>query len=136
MWWSNPSRLRAYDLTASGTAPPVQEIMGATTGLVYPNDLIVDAVHGELLSRDVNGTISVFDLGANGDVAPLRQIDTLQGNASNGLALDADQDELWVLLDHAALLDVIPRSAGAGAVPTRQLTNPLLRSAGLIVFVP
>ena len=75
---------------ASGEEPPLRVISGPHTqilGTAYGgnSEVTVDGVHGEIYLPITPHSVLVFDREANGDVAPKRRLDGVQGGA---LAVD------------------------------------------------
>jgi hypothetical protein len=66
---------------------PIRTISGGATGLSTPFDLALDAVGTLYVSNVGNQTVTEYTVGADGNVAPIRTITGLPGNA--GLAVDA-----------------------------------------------
>ncbi len=123
--------VNVYDMDASfpGSDTPKRTITGPLTLLNRPAGVAVDALHQELyVANDVSGasSITVYDLGANGNVAPLR---TLQGALTGidgpvGLAVDTVNDELFVVnykTANGGSITVFPRAASGNVAPSRTL---------------
>ena len=95
---ANPPSITFYNAaTATGNATPAATISGSSTGLVGPNQIVVDTFgSGTLYVADANAAkILIFGnlSTANGNLAPTRSISgaatTLSTTASNaGIALD------------------------------------------------
>jgi Lactonase, 7-bladed beta-propeller len=127
--------VNVYDLDASypGNDSPKRTITGALTGLNRPSGLAVDSVNQELyVANDVVGgsSITVYPLGANGNVAPVR---TLQGALTGiegpiGMAVDPVHDELIVASYRVAgdgTISVFPRTADGNVLPLRTIQGTL-----------
>jgi hypothetical protein len=87
--------ITVYTYGASGGTPPVRTISGATSGITTPIKPLVDT-NGTLyvldnnipVSTAFNPTIRVFAPGANGSVAPIRQITNIGGVSGNQACSD------------------------------------------------
>ncbi len=64
----------AFRGSASGEEPPVRVIQGPHTELQVPDTLEIDTVHNEVYVPDWGGTVHVYPLNGQGDVAPLRTL--------------------------------------------------------------
>jgi len=81
----------------NGNVPPVATIVGANTGLDYPNGIATDA-SGKIYVANAgyqNGdpdTVTVYAAGSNGDVAPIATITGANTGLANptGIALDSN----------------------------------------------
>jgi 6-phosphogluconolactonase (cycloisomerase 2 family) len=132
---SGQPAINVYDLNASypGNDAPKRTITGGLTGLNRPAGLAVDSVNQELyVANDVVGgsSITVYALGANGNVAPLR---TLQGSLTGiegplGMAVDLVHDQLIVAnyrTTDGGSLAFFNRTADGNVAPIRTLQGPL-----------
>lgn len=126
-----------YDVAAGlpGSESPKRRIAGPLTGLNRPAGLAVDPVHRELYvanDLDSGSSITVYPLGANGNVAPLR---TLKGPATGlagpiGMAVDFVHDELLVAnykVSGGGSIVVFPRTATGNFPPLRTVQGPQTR---------
>ena len=129
----NPA-INVYDMTASypGNDLPKRTITGTLTQLNRPAGITVDSVNRELyVANDVpaNSFITVYPLGANGNVAPLR---VLQGPATGldgpiGISVDLVNNEILVSSYRAAdagSIAVFPRTASGNVAPIRLIQGP------------
>jgi hypothetical protein len=129
---SGPSFINIFAPTAQGDAVPVRQISGLNTLLSDPLALAVDA-HGYIYIANQTeqgppaASILVFAPGANGDVAPVRQI-TGAGEAVS-LAIDAAGD--LVVASTGGFSQVQPNQvlvyapgANGNATPIRVITGP------------
>lgn len=124
-----------FPRTVSGPPVPTRRIAGALTQLgTYVSALTVDPVRGELFAlvvdADSRSRIVVFPVGADGNVAPLRNIggdNTLMINAA-GLNYYAFRDELLVASGtyNSAATRILgfPRGANGNVAPSRDLSGP------------
>src|SRR5207249_2064497 len=60
--------------SATGEEPPIRVIQGPHSQLQVPDTLEIDPVHNEIFVPDWGGLIHVFRLDANGDAAPVRNL--------------------------------------------------------------
>ncbi|MHC4471205.1 MAG: NHL repeat-containing protein [Planctomycetota bacterium] len=133
---SGSDSINVYDLTASGNTPPLRQIAGASTGLAFSgsgpgqafNGIFVDSVNGEIGVVNDAGvpSITIYDIAASGDAAPLR---TIQGPATtlnypSAICVDTANDEILVSSLPAAAYAVVVfgRTADGDASPQRTLT--------------
>jgi DNA-binding beta-propeller fold protein YncE len=117
-----------YSRTASGNVTPVRTIAGAATGINSPEGIAVDSVNNEIFVANdfpANGTINVYGLTANGNVAPIR---TIAGSATGmdtprGLAVDTVNNELFVVQVSAPAIAVYARTANGNVAPLRTIVG-------------
>lgn len=122
---SSPS-ITVYDRTAAGDVAPLRTISGASTGLVSPFGVYVDAVNAEIGVADRNNAITVYSRTATGNAAPLRTISsgTASGLASPyGIYVDAVNDELGVVNYRGESFTVYSRTANGEATPLRTISG-------------
>ncbi len=125
--------VNVYDAGANFPSDaPKRTITGPLTLLNRPAGLAVDSVHQELyVANDITDAsfITVFDLSASGNTAPLR---VLQGpqtgiNGPIGMALDLVHDELFVVnykVANGGSIAVFPRTASGNTAPLRTVQGP------------
>ncbi|MBI2815409.1 MAG: hypothetical protein HYX72_00570 [Acidobacteria bacterium] len=77
----------AFRGAAGGEEAPVRIIQGPRTQLKTPDVLEIDTIHNEIFVPDT-GSVHVFKLGAQGDVAPLRTLRYSGGLGQGGIAVD------------------------------------------------
>jgi DNA-binding beta-propeller fold protein YncE len=118
-----------YARTANGNTAPLRTISGAATGLSTPRGLAVDTVNNELAVANAgsggNGSITVYPLAANGNVAPLRTISfATVSNNTIGLALDAVNNEFFVAIGSPTnSVLVFARTANGNVAPLRTISG-------------
>lgn len=118
-----------YSSAATGNTAPLRTIAGAATGLNSPEGLAVDAINNEIFVANdfpANGTVTVYAVTANGNVAPLR---TIAGAASGmdtprGVAVDAVNNELVVVQVGTPAITVYARNANGNVAPLRTIAGP------------
>lgn len=109
--------IRIFASSALGDDPPLRVISGSATGLSECYGVALDVLHGEIWVA--HGAVSVFRSTANGNVAPLRRIDTTAGFAGS-VAVDVAAGEVIVSTTGGLLL-TFPRTASGNATPSRTL---------------
>lgn len=121
-----------YATGAVGNAAPIRTLAGPNTGFVSgsfegPSGITTDTVNNELYVVEFQPErISVFDLNANGNVAPLR---TLIEGASSGLAqprtvaVDTAHNEI-IVANFQNSIRTYARTASGDAAPLRTIAGP------------
>src|ERR1700682_1923970 len=125
---SRSNSVTVYTRTANGNVAPLRTISGAATGLNSPEGLAVDAVNNELFVANdfpANGTVTVYALTANGNVAPLR---TIAGagtgmDTPRGLAVDTVNNEVVVVQVSTPAITVYARTANGNVAPLRTIVG-------------
>lgn len=123
---SSPAAVRVFADAASGDALPLRSIAGATTTLGNAAGLALDLGRRELYVANGNGSVLVFDMDVSGDVAPKRSItgaNTELATFLGGLALDVDNDELWVASPSNSKVLIFDRTANGNVAPKRSITG-------------
>jgi len=105
---------------ANGNPLPIRNLGGPLSTLRAPAGGVFEANEGTLFVADFWGqAIRVYPAYANGDVAPLRVLDTPYLGQARALAVDVVHDELIVVGSGCCLM-AFPRTAsGSSVVPTR-----------------
>lgn len=120
----NNESVTVYPYTASGNTAPLRTINGPLTGLSLnlPHELAV--ANGEVYvigSRTGSASISVFPADADGDVAPVRRIESALFDVSDPRSLAVTATEIFVGSQSGVI--VYPVS-GTGNIPsTRAITG-------------
>lgn len=120
--------IKVYARTASGTAPPLRQISGGSTGLSFPTAVAVDAANGEIVAINSfylgNSAVSTFSRTASGNVAPLRKIQGPATGLANPYAvlLAPGRDEVLVG-NHSAGITAYARTASGNVPPARTLAG-------------
>lgn len=123
---SPPNRISVWSDTASGNPPPLRRIVGARTGIGNGSnglsDIITISSRQEILvANNSLFRIQSFQLGANGDALPLRELQ-LNGQPK-GLAYIPLTDEIVVAPANFSALHFYSRSATGNAAPTRTISG-------------
>jgi hypothetical protein len=122
---ANHAGILVFDRTATGNVAPKRTIAGTNTHLDPSTGVWValDLVNRELyVSADNGAGIAVFDMTANGNVAPKREIigaATTLDHASTML-VDNTSDRLDVVLTNRVV--VFPRTTSGNVAPVQELT--------------
>src|ERR1019366_1232325 len=100
---------------------PKRSVMGPKTRMEYNCSIYVDPQNGDIYSTsdDIVDTMVVFPHDASGDVAPKRQLRTPQ--ATFAMAVDEEQQELYLTVEHTSSVVVYRRTASDKEPPMRQL---------------
>jgi hypothetical protein len=92
MYVTNPfaQAILAFSGNSAGDKPPIRTIQGSNTGLSSIDTLEINDIHDEILVPN-GDAVSVFPIGGNGNVAPLRVLqggDKAGWEPGNGIAVD------------------------------------------------
>ena len=100
---------------------PKRVVGGIKTKLEFNCGLYVDPKTGDVYSvaNDTIDTMVVFPRGAQGDVAPMRELKTPHG--TYGIAVDESAQELYLTVEHNNAVIVYPKTAAGGDKPIRTL---------------
>jgi hypothetical protein len=132
---------------ASGEEPPLRVIQGPLTQLHQPDVLALDAPHGEIYvpQRDPVNKILVFDNKANGNVAPIRVLQST-GNVRFGNSVAVDPVNNVLLVSGSVLVGgrredrlLIYNRTDEGAVaPQRMIGGPKSQYSGgsMVTYSP
>ena len=125
---SSGNSVTVYSRTATGNVAPVRTISGAATGLNSPEGVAVDPLNNELFVANdfpANGTINVYALAANGNIAPLRTISGLGTgmDTPRGVAIDFVNNELVVAQVSTPAITVYGRTASGNVAPLRTIVG-------------
>ncbi len=125
--------IRVFADGANGDVLPLRSIEGGATTLSGASGLALDLAHREIFVANINASVLVFDMDASGNAAPLR---TLSGGATEltsflgGVALDVENDELWVASPDNGKVLVYDRTAAGNTAPKRSITGPTTGLSG------
>ncbi|MBI3071943.1 MAG: beta-propeller fold lactonase family protein [Deltaproteobacteria bacterium] len=124
-----------HDKAASGNAFPLRTFGGTSTRLATPYGIAIDKAHGELFvanNFEWESTITVYPLGANGTVAPIRRIHRPSSTTlryPSALAVDIQRDELFVA--NTDVVEVYRRTADGTEQPLRLITGVSPRAVAI-----
>lgn len=137
--------ITVYTYGASGAGAPVRTISGTTSGITTPIKPLVDSA-GNLyvldnnipVSTAFNPTIRVFAPGANGNVAPIRQIMNINGVSGNQACSDMIFDPTAQFLFVSCGLDIfvfpVTANGNATSVVTASLENDSSATSNGLAF--
>lgn len=104
---------------------PSRKIAGPRTDLGMVCGVALSPQHGELYTvSGETGSLNVFRLGAQGNVAPQRRLQGVMPRASAGVFLDARHDELFITTQHVNRISVYPRTFRQDEEPRRYIQGP------------
>ncbi len=120
---------------ANGNVAPIRKIMGPSTQLKNTHALAVDPVHGEIFvpGRHGDNRILVFPREADGDVAPIRILETDRTPGRVGV----DPVHNLLVVSGGPGLHIYDRTASGKAEPRNVITIPQdmgRRSTGLMAI--
>ena len=134
----NLFRILVYDRTAGsrptrGSTEPKRIIGGNQTKIEYNSAIHVDRA-GDIYSvnNDVMNTMIVFPGGAEGNLAPMREVRPIRPGPSHrayGIAIDETADEIYLTFQHPAMVGVYPKRADKLEAPLRILAGDRTRLA-------
>lgn len=106
---------------AADFTEPKRSIVGPKARMEYNCSIYVDPQNGDIysLSNDVLDTLAIFPHDAQGDVAPIRQINP--PHTTFGLAVDEENKELFLTVQRSSSVVVYSRNASRKDLPLRQL---------------
>jgi DNA-binding beta-propeller fold protein YncE len=129
-------RLHFYPAGDFGDVAPSRVIKGPKTGLDSPFGITYDPVHDELYVAG-DGRVLVFDAQASGDVAPLREFDDPDSTSAIKVAVDHEQDLVFVTSQTGQSISAYERTADGEVSPEfvisggdTQLSNPTMIKLG------
>jgi hypothetical protein len=110
-------------------------ILGFSTELLFPDAVAV--YRGELYVADL-GSVLVFPLAADGDVAPTRRLENISRSIESQIAINRSLGELYVLDSFPGQVSVYAANASGPATPIRTLGGPntgLVAPSGAAIFL-
>jgi DNA-binding beta-propeller fold protein YncE len=120
----NHFRILVYDRTANTSSSdlmtePKRVISGDRTNLMLNSGLYVDPKNGDIytVNNDSIDSTVVFSRQAKGNVAPDRDLHTPHG--SFGIAVDEEDHEMFLTIEHSHAVVVFPKTANAEDNPIR-----------------
>jgi hypothetical protein len=111
----NGSELAIYAAGANGDVPPIGHIGGSNTTIIFPIGVAVDSNGFVYVADCGTGEIDVFEPGARGNIAPLRQLGL--GTCVIELALDKN-DHLYAASGDATITEYAPGQQGNSLLRT------------------
>ena len=122
----NHFRILVYNRTANTSSgdlmtEPKRVISGDRTNLMLNSGLYVDPKNGDIytVNNDSIDSTVVFSRQAKGNVAPDRDLHTPHG--SFGIAVDEEDHEMFLTIEHSHAVVVFPKMANAEDNPIRYL---------------
>jgi hypothetical protein len=112
--------ITVYTGSANGNVPPIQDIAGPKTGLIYPGGIALDGQDNIYVSY--YGSIAEFAANPHGNVAPIRNITGSKTGlgGGGGIALDAAGD---IYAASGSSLLVFAPSANGNVAPIRDVSG-------------
>ena len=100
---------------------PTRAIAGERTQIEFQSGIFVDPESGEVFvtNNDTRNKLAVFAQGVNGDVAPVRLLDTPHG--AFGIAVDAAHQEMLITIQHDSAVVAYRKMADGHESPIRVL---------------
>ena len=122
----NLFQVLVYDRTENTPAgaelsTPKRVISGADTNIEFQSGVYVDQHTGDIYAanNDTRDTLVVFKHGAEGNVKPIRQVETPHGTF--GVVIDHQHQELFMTEQHDSALVVYKKGATGDESPIRHL---------------
>jgi DNA-binding beta-propeller fold protein YncE len=106
---------------ADGNVPPVRKIFGPSTQIKNPDSVSLDPVHGEIYVPQDNNRLLVFSREANGDAAPIRILNTQDGDP-NRVVIDPVHNLL--IVSGGPRIRIWDRTASGTTPPRAVITIP------------
>ena len=104
---------------------PRRRIAGRKADIGMVCGLAVSSAHGELYSvSGETGTLNVYPLEGNGEIAPERRLKGVMPRASAGVFLDVKHDELYITTEHVNRISAYPRTFREDQDPLRFIQGP------------
>jgi len=110
-----------YRGDANGNVAPVRKIFGPSTQIKNPDSVSLDPVHGEIYVPQDNNRLLVFSRETNGDSAPIRILDTQDGDP-NRVVIDPVHNLL--IVSGGPRLRIWDRTASGKTPPKAVITIP------------
>ncbi len=121
-----PNRISVWPDTATGNPAPVRRIVGSRTQIGngsngLPDIITISSRQEILITNNSQLRIQTFQLGANGDVLPLREL--LLTGQPKGLAYIPITDEIVTAPSNFSAIHFYPRAATGSAPTTRVISG-------------
>lgn len=125
----NLFQILVYDRTentslGAGASTPKRVIVGEDTNIEFQSGVYVDQKTGDIYAanNDTRDTLVVFKHGSEGNVKPIRQVETPHGTF--GVVIDEAHEELFMTEQHDSALVVYRKDATHEESPIRFLQGP------------
>jgi len=120
-----------YAAGSNGNVAPVRTITGTLTGLADPSGIAVDPPGrifvGNENTPSLNGFVTVYNTGANGNVAPLRTISGANTGFSNGVyGVAWHNRKIYVTSGNSAVssrIGIFPAASNGNVAPTKSISG-------------
>jgi hypothetical protein len=120
-----------YAAGSNGNVAPTRTITGTLTGLADPSGVAVDPLGRIFVANEntpsLNGFVSTFNTGANGNVAPIRTISGTNTGFSNGVyGVAWHNHKIDVTSGNSAVssrIGIFPASANGNVAPTKSISG-------------
>ncbi|MGA8575860.1 MAG: hypothetical protein WB609_09315 [Candidatus Cybelea sp.] len=121
-----------YAAGSNGNVSPLATIAGPLTGLADPSGIVVDALGrifvGNVNTPSLNGFVTTYSAGANGNVAPIRTIGgPLTGFANGVWGVAWKNNRIFVTsgTSPGGQIGIFPALSNGNVAPTRSISGPL-----------
>jgi hypothetical protein len=120
-----------YSAGSNGNVAPIRTIAGSLTGLADPSGIAVDPLGrifvGNENTPSLNGFVTTFNTGANGNVAPIRTISGTNTGFSNGVyGVAWHNHKIDVTSGDSAVssrIGIFPASSNGNVTPTKSISG-------------
>jgi hypothetical protein len=120
-----------YAAGSNGNVAPIATIAGPNTGLADPSGIAVDPTGriyvGNENSPSFNGIVTVYNAGANGNVAPIRTITGANTGFANGVyGVAWHNGRIYVTSGNSPInseLGIFPQNGNGNVAPTRSISG-------------
>lgn len=112
---------RTEDAPAGTISTPLRVVSGEKTQIEFQSGVYIDPETGDVYAtnNDTRNKLAVFAHGSNGDVAPVRLIDTPHG--AFGVTVDNTHNEMMVTIQHDSAIVTYRKQADGKESPIRML---------------
>lgn len=120
-----------YAAGSNGNVAPMATIAGSLTGLADPSGIVVDPTGriyvGNENSPSLNGIVTVYAVGANGNVAPIRTVAGSNTGFANGVyGVAWANNRIYVTSGNTPFnsqIGIFPQNANGNVAPTRSISG-------------